>query len=78
MQLQSDIDDHAAPNLSFKDTSGNIWHLGQTDHLRRLGELLEIEVSSQTRPGFNSDPLGCVHGIDAGKRDVAHDERKHA
>jgi hypothetical protein len=65
MQLQVDIDDDAAPNLCFENASSNIRHLGKTDHLRRLSELLEIKVASQTRPGFDPDGLRCVHGVDA-------------
>src|SRR5438034_10306094 len=72
-----DIDDRAARDSSFEDPAADCGHLGEPDHLSRACKLAQVQVPRQPRPGLDANLLGCIDGIDSGKRHVAQDEGQH-
>jgi hypothetical protein len=75
--LSVDVDDGTALNLACEHTSHNFWYFGEGRHLRRPRELVQIEITSQSRLGLKAEDSRRIDRVDAGEGDAAHDEGQH-
>src|SRR5918995_711104 len=56
--LRVDVDDCAALDFPLEHPAHDIGNLCKADHLRRPGELAEVQVASETGPSLNTPPAG--------------------
>lgn len=74
MKLRVDVDNCAAADFPIEHPAHHCGNLCEADHLRHAGELAQVQITRQWRPGLDAGLLRGIHRVDTGKGHVAQDE----